>query len=78
MRKTRPQNPSHLAGEVAARARSVRATGERPSGAAILGDTGSRGPSPGPSLRSRPSSPARFSDLRFPEIDVNCPWCITG
>ncbi len=58
MRATRTPNPSPLAGEVAARTRSVRAAGEGPGGAVILNDAGSRGPSPGRSLRSRRSSPA--------------------
>ena len=59
MRPTRTSNPSPLAGEVGARTRSVRATGEGPGGAAVLSGGGSREPSPGHSLRSRPSSPAR-------------------
>jgi very-short-patch-repair endonuclease len=58
MRMTRTPNPSPLAGEVSARTRSVRAPGEGPGGAAVLSSVGSRGPSPGHSLRSRPSSPA--------------------
>ena len=59
MRMTRTPNPSPLAGEVGARTRSVRAAGEGPGGAVDFGGAGSRGPSPGHSLRSRPSSPAR-------------------
>ena len=59
MRTTRAPTPSPLAGEGAARTRSVRAVGEGPSGAVAFSDVGSRGPSPGHSLRSRPSSPAR-------------------
>ena len=58
MRMTRTPNPSPLAGEVAARTRSVRAAGEGPGGAVDFGGVGSRGPSPGHSLRSRPSSSA--------------------
>jgi very-short-patch-repair endonuclease len=54
MRMTRTPNPSPLAGEVGARS----APGEGPGGAAVLRSIGSRGPSPGHSLRSRPSSPA--------------------
>jgi very-short-patch-repair endonuclease len=50
-----PNNPSPLAGEDAARS----AAGEGLSGEVILGGVGSRGPSPGRSLRSRPTSPAR-------------------
>ena len=59
MRMTRTPNPSPLAGEVGARTRSVRAAGEGPGGAVDFGGAGSREPSPGHSLRSRPSSPAR-------------------
>jgi len=59
MRTMRAPTPSPLAGEGAARTRSVRAAGEGPSGAVAFSDVGSRGPSPGYSLRSRPSSPAR-------------------
>jgi very-short-patch-repair endonuclease len=58
MRRTRTPNPSPLAGEVGARTRSVRAPGEGPGRAVDFGGAGSRGPSPGHSLRSRPSSPA--------------------
>jgi len=47
--------PSPLAGEAAAQS----AAGEGPGGEGSLGVVGSRGPSPGGSLRSRPSSPAR-------------------
>jgi very-short-patch-repair endonuclease len=50
-----PKNPSPLAGEDAARS----AAGEGLGGAVILGGVGSRGPSPGRSLCSRPTSPAR-------------------
>jgi very-short-patch-repair endonuclease len=50
-----PRNPSPLAGEDAARS----AAGEGLGGAVILSGVGSRGPSPGRSLRSRPTSPAR-------------------
>ena len=63
----RAENPSPLAGEDAAR----RAAGEGLGGAVILGGTGSRGPSPVRSLRSRTSSPVkgegkgwRSSDMR--------------
>lgn len=49
------KNPSPLAGEDAARS----AAGEGLGGAVILGGVGSHGPSPGRSLRSRPTSPAR-------------------
>jgi very-short-patch-repair endonuclease len=59
MTPTRAQNPSPLAGEDDAWTRSVRASGEGPGGAAVLDVTGSRGPSPGRSLRSRPSSPVK-------------------
>jgi very-short-patch-repair endonuclease len=59
MTPTRAPNPSPLAGEDDARTRSVRASGEGPGGAVVLNVVGSRGPSPGHSLRSRPSSPAR-------------------
>jgi very-short-patch-repair endonuclease len=59
MSMTRTPNPSPLAGEVGARTRSVRAAGEGPGGAVDFGGAGSREPSPGHSLRSRPSSPAR-------------------
>ena len=48
-------NPSPLAGEVAARS----AAGEGPGGALLRDGWGSRGPSPGRSLRSRPSSPVK-------------------
>jgi very-short-patch-repair endonuclease len=51
----REENPSPLAGEDAARS----AAGEGRGGAVILGGAGSRSPSPGRSLRSRPTSPAR-------------------
>jgi very-short-patch-repair endonuclease len=50
-----PKIPSPPAGEDAARS----AAGEGLGGAVILGGVGSRGPSPGRSLRSRPTSPAR-------------------
>jgi very-short-patch-repair endonuclease len=50
-----PKNPSPLAGEDAARS----AAGEGLGGAVILRGVGSRGPSHGRSLRSRPTSPAR-------------------
>ena len=59
MKATRTPNPSPLAGEVDARTRSVRAAGEGPDGAVAFSGVGSREPSPGHSLRSRPSSPAR-------------------
>ena len=59
MTPTRAPNPSPLAGEDDGRTRSVRASGEGPGGAVVLDVVGSRGPSPGHSLRSRPSSPAR-------------------
>ena len=49
------KNPSPLAGEVAARS----AAGEGRGGAATLGRPGADGPSPGVSLRSPPTSPAR-------------------
>ena len=58
MSMTRTSNPSPPAGEVGARTRSVRAPGEGLGGAVDFGGVGSRGPSPGHSLRSRPSSPA--------------------
>jgi very-short-patch-repair endonuclease len=51
----RTQNPSPLAGEDAARS----AAGEGRGDAAVLKRPGSRGPSPGRSLRSQPASPAR-------------------
>lgn len=50
-----PQNPSPLAGEVAARS----AAGEGRGGEVVLGGVGSHGPSPGRPLRVRPPSPAR-------------------
>ncbi len=51
-----PKNPSPLAGEDAARS----AAGEGLGGAVLRGGVGAfRGPSPGRSLRSRPTSPAR-------------------
>ncbi len=59
MRMTRTPNPSPLAGEVGARTRSVRSPGEGLGGAVDFSGVGSRGPSPGHSLGSRPSSPAR-------------------
>jgi very-short-patch-repair endonuclease len=59
MTPTRAPNPSPLAGEDDARTRSVRASGEGSGGAVVLDVTGSRGPSPGHSLRSRPSSPVK-------------------
>ena len=59
MRPTRTSNSSPLAGEVDARTRSVRASGAGPGGEVVLNGVGSRGSSPGHSLRSRPSSPAR-------------------
>ncbi len=49
------KKPSPLAGEDAARS----AAGEGPGGEVVLGGVGSRVPSPGRSLRSRPTSPAR-------------------
>jgi very-short-patch-repair endonuclease len=55
MSEPRTRNPSPLAGEVAARS----AAGEGPGGRALRGGRGSRGPSPGRSLRSRPSSPVK-------------------
>jgi very-short-patch-repair endonuclease len=55
MSARRTQNPSPLAGEDAARS----AAGEGRGGAAFLKRTGSPEPSPGRSLRSRPTSPAR-------------------
>ena len=55
MSARRPPNPSPLAGEDAARS----AAGEGRGAAVLVSDAGSRGPSPGRSLRSRPSSPAR-------------------
>ena len=58
MSVTRAPNPSPLAGEAAARTRSVRAAGEGLGRAVVVGGVGSREPSPGHSLRSRPSSPA--------------------
>jgi very-short-patch-repair endonuclease len=48
-------NPSPLAGEDAARS----AAGEGSGGGVSRGGSGSRGPSPGHSLRSRPSSPVK-------------------
>jgi hypothetical protein len=77
MRMTRTPNPSPLAGEVAARTRSVRAAGEGPGGAVDFGGVGSRGPSPGHSLRSRPSLPQgergrAASPLRFVGEPVRC------
>ncbi len=48
-------NPSPLAGEVAARS----AAGEGSGGGVVRVGRGSRGPSPGHSLRSRPSSPVK-------------------
>ena len=59
MTPTRAPNPSPLAGGDDARTRSVRASGEGSGGAVVLDVTGSRGPSPGHSLRSRPSSPVK-------------------
>jgi very-short-patch-repair endonuclease len=59
MTPTRSPNPSPLAGEDDARTQSIRASGEAPGGDVVLDVMGSRGPSPGHSLRSRPSSPAR-------------------
>ena len=53
--RAHPENPSPLAGEVAARS----AAGEGRGGAAGLGGVGSRGPSPGRLASLRPSSPAR-------------------
>jgi very-short-patch-repair endonuclease len=50
-----PKNPSPLAGEDAARS----AAGEGRGGAAVLKRAGSPGPSPGRSLRSRPTSPVK-------------------
>jgi len=55
MSVTRTPNPSPLAGEVAARS----AAGEGQGGEVALGGGGSREPSPGRSLRSRPSSPVK-------------------
>src|SRR5580698_6215861 len=55
MSAKRTQNPSPLAGEDAARS----AAGEGRGGAAFLERPGSRGPSPGRSLRSRPTSPVK-------------------
>jgi very-short-patch-repair endonuclease len=55
MTMTRAPNPSPLAGEAGARS----APGEGPGGTVVLSGVGSREPSPGRSLRSRPSSPAR-------------------
>ena len=54
-----PKKPSPLAGEGAERTRSVSEAGEGLGGAVVLGGGGSRGPSPGRSLRLRPPSPAR-------------------
>jgi hypothetical protein len=51
----RAPKPSPLAGEVAARS----AAGEGSGGGVVRGGWGSRGPSPGRSLRSRPSSPVK-------------------
>ena len=68
MRTTRAPTPSPLAGEGAARTRSVRAAGEGPSGAVAFSDVGSRGPSPGHSLRSRPASPAREREMAAPRL----------
>jgi len=51
----RTPNPSPLAGEDAARS----AAGEGLGGRVSRGRPGSRGPSPGHSLRSRPSSPVK-------------------
>jgi len=51
----RTQNPSPLAGEVAARS----AAGEGLGGRGLLDGDGSHRPSPGRSLRSRPSSPVK-------------------
>jgi very-short-patch-repair endonuclease len=59
MTPTRTPNPSPLAGEDDAWTRSVHASGEGPGSAAVLDVGGSRGPSPGHSLRSRPSSPVK-------------------
>ena len=59
MTPTRTPNPSPLAGEGDARTRSVRASGEGSGGAVVLDAVASRGPSPGRSLRSRPSSPVK-------------------
>lgn len=55
MSARRTPNPSPPAGEDAARS----AAGEGSGGAVSRGRSGSRGPLPGNSLRSRPSSPAR-------------------
>jgi very-short-patch-repair endonuclease len=55
MSARRTQSPSPLAGEVAARS----AAGEGLRDAAVPRSVGSRGPSPGRSLRSRPSSPVK-------------------
>jgi len=53
--KAAPSQPSPLAGEDAARS----AAGEGLGGEVVLGGAGSREPSPGRSLRSRPSSPVK-------------------
>jgi very-short-patch-repair endonuclease len=58
----REENPSPLAGEDAARS----AAGEGRGGAVFRGGTGSRGPSPGRSLRSQPTSPARGEGKNAP------------
>jgi very-short-patch-repair endonuclease len=60
-----PKNPSPLAGEDAARS----AAGEGLGGAVGLDGAGSHGPSPGRSLRSRPTSPARGEGKIF--VDRN-------
>jgi very-short-patch-repair endonuclease len=55
MSARRTLNPSPLAGEVAARS----AAGEGSGGRVRLERSGSHGPSPGRSLRSRPTSPVK-------------------
>ncbi len=57
-----PKKPAPLAGEDAARS----AAGEGLGGEALLGRSGSHGPSPGRSLRSRPTSPARGEGKNAP------------
>jgi very-short-patch-repair endonuclease len=68
MTSPRAPNPSPLAGEVDARTLSVRVSGEGPGGEVALNGVGSRGPSPGRSLRSRKSSPARGEGSAVPAM----------
>jgi very-short-patch-repair endonuclease len=62
MSARRTQNPSPLAGEVAARS----AAGEGLGGQDLLEGRGSHGPAPGRSLRSRSSSPVKGEGKKAP------------